>query len=174
MFIASNLDGSSETELELKGTSEVTTFSRFGTETQKSCAACSRSHISACQNPEPDTRVLVGPWWGVTYRTLASTTPSSGLGSTEASVLVRGPGRGLPQRANCQSSPGQAGKQDVLQDKLAPHLQSSPFQGCLLFLPSQHLSAGHPSPPLPRRPKEGQAAAFVTPLRRAEQGLQMV
>lgn len=48
LLVASN-QSVRDAEPELKGPLEVTTFSRFGPETQKICAACSRSHISAWQ-----------------------------------------------------------------------------------------------------------------------------
>lgn len=43
----------------------------------------------------PLAESAVGLRWRATYRTLASDTHPSGLGTMEAIVLVRGPGRGL-------------------------------------------------------------------------------
>lgn len=87
-----------------KRTSEVTTLKSLGTEIQISSASLSKSHISVRQNQKPDPPTSptspaesdVGLWWRGTYGTLALTTRSSGLGTTEAKVLLRGPGSKQP------------------------------------------------------------------------------
>lgn len=142
--------GASETEPEPQGILEVTTHHSFGSETQKGSAACSAYYITYGEaEPHKHTTTKSGaglcggqhrePWLQV-----------SGLRATEASVLVREPGRGRQQTANCCQGPSAgalAGKQDVVQDKPELGLQSCPLSGVPAL---QHPSAGHlPLVPFP-------------------------
>lgn len=74
-------------------------------------------------SPSRPTQVLVFVEGDIQNFGFNHTFKLSGLGTSEASVLVRGPGRGLQQTANCHQVPQagtQAGKQDIVQDKPEP------------------------------------------------------
>lgn len=131
--------------------------------TEKSRAACARSHISMWQNQEPDTFPPPPP----RQPSLMSVFSGAGTQNLGFDHTFRWPGdhrgqcpgeRAREQTANCHHGP-----QDGLGSRTSPKTSLSqvcrapPFQGCLLCLPTQGLSAGHlplsPSPEDQRNPR---------------------
>lgn len=80
----------------------------------------------------------------------------SGPGTTEASVLVRGPGRGLLQTANCCPGPqagAEAEKKDGVPERVSANLRGRSPSVAPTLPACQYLCAGHlPHLPLPYVP----------------------
>lgn len=105
------------------------------------------------------------------YAIMASTSRSSKWPrDTEASVLVRGPGRGLLQTANCCRLGWGRLKKDGVPEESQPICGAAPLQWHLLCLPASTCALGtcliSPSP-TSLEAKGISGCRFVSPLERA-------